>query len=98
MPQLGNLYVYVKAAVYLSDSVSDSKLVMTLQSSNGTIYSNTIIPVKDNIPYFGDWEQFDKTLPVPAFKDKNDSLKIYFTATRGKTFIDEEKVMFGVKK
>lgn len=97
-PAQQNLFMYVETAIYMTDSANDANLVMALQTKDGNVYSTTKIPLKEIVPYYSDWEDIDKTLPVPPFKNSDDSLKIYFSATRGKTFIDDERISFGVKK
>ena len=93
-----NLYVYLEAAVFMPDSLNDASLIMKLQTKEGTVYSTINRSLKKYIPYFSDWEQIGDTIRIPSIKNSEDSLKIYFSATRGATYIDDEKVNFGIKK
>lgn len=98
LPQKQNLYAYIEAAIYLPDSISDIKLKLNLQTKDGRIYSSADVSIKESIPYFSSWELVSKTYAIPAFESSDDSLKIYFYATKGKVFIDDEKITFGIKQ
>ncbi|MGP8215997.1 MAG: hypothetical protein ACLQQ4_10570 [Bacteroidia bacterium] len=98
LPQQPNLFAYVQASVYMADSSSDARLVLSLQIKDGKVYSSYTAQLKDSIPYFSDWEQLNRIIAMPPFRNNDDSIKIYFEATKGKTYIDEEKITFCVKK
>ncbi len=98
LPLQHNIYAYIEAAVFMLDSLNDAKLALVLQTKDGVIYSSTNVSLKESVPYFSNWELVTKTFAIPSFQNNDDSLKIYFSATRGKTFIDDERISFGIKR
>ncbi len=93
-----NVYAYVEAAIYMPDTTNDASLILDIQTKDGKVYSSTRTALKGLVPYYSDWENVTATMPIPIIKNSDDSLKIYFSATRGNTYIDDVSINFGVKK
>ncbi len=98
LPQQPHLYAYIDLWMFLTSLRSDSRLVVSIESADRNAYYYTADLLKRRLDDTNTWQEQDFMYELPAFKNKEDILKVYVFGTKGTAYIDDFRVKFGVLK
>ena len=99
LPNVQNLYIYVRLYAYLPDFDNDASIVVNvLGSKDKKAYYTGGRQIKNCIVFPGRWEDVEYAFALPAFHDSSDMVYAYVYTSKGLAYIDDEEIKFGVHR